>query len=75
MIEPCQQRLKDLLHVVAKAIVALGHGLGLKVVAEGVETQQQRDFLTEIQCDTIQGFLLSHSLKPADFANWVNQRR
>ena len=60
---------------IAKAIVALGHGLGLKVVAEGVETQQQRDFLTEIQCDTIQGFLLSHSLKPADFANWVNQRR
>lgn len=41
----------------AKAIVALGHSLNLSVVAEGVETQAQREFLTSIGCDEMQGFL------------------
>jgi diguanylate cyclase (GGDEF)-like protein len=43
--------------VIARTIVALGHSLGLKVIAEGVETEGQRDFLTGIGVDAHQGYL------------------
>jgi diguanylate cyclase (GGDEF)-like protein/PAS domain S-box-containing protein len=50
---------------IAKAIIALGHELGLQTVAEGVETPYQRDFLTTQGCDQLQGFLFSRAV-PAD---------
>lgn len=40
------------------SIVALGHSLGLKVVSEGVETAEQLNYLKEIDCDLVQGYLL-----------------
>lgn len=43
---------------IVSAIVALAKTLGLKVVAEGVETEMQQRFLTELGCNTLQGFLL-----------------
>ncbi|HZQ84169.1 MAG TPA: EAL domain-containing protein [Acidimicrobiales bacterium] len=46
-------------------IIALGRGLGLKVVAEGVENRRQLDVLRALDCDTIQGFFFSKPL-PAD---------
>ena len=46
-------------------IIALGHGLGLQVVAEGVETAEQLQFLREHDCDQIQGYVFSKAL-PAD---------
>ena len=45
--------------VLAKAVIALGHQLNLKVVAEGVETQCQQDFLQDCRCDEMQGFHFS----------------
>lgn len=50
---------------IVSGIISLAHNLRLKVVAEGVETEQQRQFLAELQCDCIQGYLLSEPL-PGD---------
>jgi diguanylate cyclase (GGDEF)-like protein len=55
---------------IAATVIALGHGLGLKVVAEGVETQAQVDFLRSRGCDEIQGYLLSRPVDPVTFARW-----
>jgi diguanylate cyclase (GGDEF)-like protein/PAS domain S-box-containing protein len=52
---------------ILKAIVALGHSFGLKVVAEGVETAYQQAFLHGIGCDELQGFYFSKPLPLADF--------
>ena len=43
---------------IARAIIALGHGLGLPILAEGVETEEQLAFLARRSCDQMQGFLL-----------------
>jgi len=50
---------------IAEAIITLGHSLGLKVIAEGVETGPQLDFLRRKQCDEFQGFYFSRPL-PTD---------
>jgi EAL domain-containing protein (putative c-di-GMP-specific phosphodiesterase class I) len=47
------------------AIVALGRTLNLEIVAEGVETNEQREFLTRLGCNVLQGFLLGRPM-PAD---------
>jgi diguanylate cyclase (GGDEF)-like protein/PAS domain S-box-containing protein len=44
---------------IVSAIIALAHNMGLKVVAEGVETQAQLNYLRNLNCDEIQGYLLS----------------
>jgi EAL domain-containing protein (putative c-di-GMP-specific phosphodiesterase class I) len=44
---------------IVRTIIALGHNLKLKVVAEGVETDGQYQFVKENGCDTVQGFLFS----------------
>jgi diguanylate cyclase (GGDEF)-like protein/PAS domain S-box-containing protein len=48
--------------VICQTIVALGHNLGMQVIAEGVETQGQRDFLAGIGCDAFQGYLFSRPM-------------
>jgi len=50
---------------IVSAIVALGQALGLRIVAEGVETDRQQDFLTRLGCDSLQGYLLGQPL-PAE---------
>ncbi len=51
-----------------KAIILLAHNMGLKVVAEGVETKEQYDFLRESECDSIQGYYYARPL-PVDEIN------
>ena len=53
---------------ITEAIIAIGKSLRIAVVAEGVETQEQLQFLRERNCDQIQGFLFSKPLPPEDFA-------
>jgi len=60
---------------VTQAIVHLGHALGMKVVAEGVETRQEEDLLRRQGCDEIQGFLYSRPLVPRDLAQWLRTPR
>lgn len=62
--------VRDLEHdsddaAIVSAIVALGQALGLRIVAEGVETDMQQDFLTRLGCNSLQGYLLGQPL-PAD---------
>ena len=50
---------------IVKAVIALGHSLGLEVIAEGVEEQGQARYLRSLQCDVMQGYLISRPM-PAD---------
>jgi sensor c-di-GMP phosphodiesterase-like protein len=56
---------------IARTIVTLAQTLGLAVVAEGVETVQQRDFLRRHGCPLHQGFLYAHPLPTPDFEAYV----
>ncbi|MBX2811783.1 MAG: EAL domain-containing protein [Myxococcales bacterium] len=55
------------------ALIELAQKLRLEVVAEGVETEQQRDFLDLAGCHQIQGFLFSKPLPPVEFVDWVRE--
>jgi diguanylate cyclase (GGDEF)-like protein len=55
------------------AIIALAHNLRLKVIAEGVETEEQRRFLHLLRCDQWQGYLYSKPLRAAAFAELLSQ--
>jgi EAL domain-containing protein (putative c-di-GMP-specific phosphodiesterase class I) len=59
---------------IAEAIVALARALRLKVVAEGVETEAQVDFLRDLRCDSMQGYLLSRPLPAEEFVAWFEPR-
>jgi EAL domain-containing protein (putative c-di-GMP-specific phosphodiesterase class I) len=59
---------------IVSAIIAMSHALGKIVVAEGVETQEQLALLRTLQCDEIQGFILSPAVPPAEFAALVRAR-
>jgi diguanylate cyclase (GGDEF)-like protein len=56
---------------IALAIIELAHGLGLTVVAEGVETPEQLAFLRGSGCDAVQGYLICRPLSAEDMAGWL----
>jgi diguanylate cyclase (GGDEF)-like protein len=53
------------------AVVKLAHALGLRVVAEGVETERQRDLLVQLDCDELQGYLFAKPMAAAQLAVWA----
>jgi diguanylate cyclase (GGDEF)-like protein/PAS domain S-box-containing protein len=59
---------------IATTIVTLAHGLGLGVIAEGVETEAQRDFLAAVGCSVYQGYYYSKPLSIAEFERFVLDR-
>ncbi|MDZ7805305.1 MAG: EAL domain-containing protein [Thiohalophilus sp.] len=59
---------------IAGAVVQLGHSLGLDVLAEGVEREEQLYYLQNLGCDTVQGFYLCQPLKSEEFEQFLMQQ-
>ncbi|WP_409166468.1 EAL domain-containing protein [Variovorax sp. H27-G14] len=59
---------------IARAIIGLGHTLGLRVVAEGVERQEEAQTLRAAHCDELQGYLIAKPMPAASLAAWIAQR-
>ena len=57
--------------IIIKSMIALSHELGKRVVAEGVETRQQLEFLREQGCDEAQGFLLAPPVEAGEVVRWL----
>src|SRR6185436_12033304 len=51
---------------IVQAVVAMGRSLGMRVLAEGVETEVQADLLKRLDCDDMQGFLVAHPMAARD---------
>ncbi|HUX91183.1 MAG TPA: EAL domain-containing protein [Gallionellaceae bacterium] len=58
--------------VIVRSTIALGHNLGMKVVAEGVENMEIWDLLTALGCDASQGYYMSRPLTVADLDEWMS---
>ena len=54
-------------HAIVAATIVLAHKLGLKVIAEGVETEQHKEMLQELHCDVLQGYLISKPIAVEQF--------
>jgi EAL domain-containing protein (putative c-di-GMP-specific phosphodiesterase class I) len=58
---------------IVRSIISLAHSLRLNVVAEGVETEEQAALLRELNCDEIQGFLLSRPVPSAEIPGLIGR--
>lgn len=61
--------------IIVEASVRMAKQLGLAVIAEGVETQEQLDFLSSINCDIVQGYYYSRPIPPEDFEVFMEKYR
>ena len=57
---------------IVKAIIAMGHSLGLQVIAEGVEQPEQASYLATLRCDAIQGYLVSRPLPAEEMTRFLS---
>jgi EAL domain-containing protein (putative c-di-GMP-specific phosphodiesterase class I) len=60
--------------VIANAIIQLAHSLGCRVLAEGVETKAQGDYLRSQGCDLVQGFFFGRPVSANDFGQLLQHR-
>ena len=72
-VNDCPEDRNDA-HLV-EAIVNMAHSLGLRVTAEGVETEAQLEFLRDLGCDTVQGYLIGRPLPPESFETLIERRQ
>ncbi|WP_042349593.1 EAL domain-containing protein [Bacillus massiliigorillae] len=61
-------------NAIVKAIITMGHGLSLKIVAEGVETEAQMSLLKIMKCHFVQGYYINRPLIPEDFEKQAKER-
>jgi EAL domain-containing protein (putative c-di-GMP-specific phosphodiesterase class I) len=59
--------------IMAEKSIEIGHELGMKVIAEGVETEQQLELLRRVGCDSAQGYLYSRPLPPNELVRWLGE--
>lgn len=59
---------------IVRSTVELARDLGMKLVAEGIERQEEWDALRELGCDFAQGFLISRPVPAAEFVRWLDER-
>ena len=59
--------------VIVRSTIDLGHNLGLKVIAEGVESQESWDRLKEMGCDSAQGYFMSRPIPADQFMKWIKE--
>jgi diguanylate cyclase (GGDEF)-like protein len=55
------------------AIISMAHGMGMRIIAEGVETEQQLEYLRRLRCDEVQGFLFSKALPEDEIEELLKQ--
>ena len=58
---------------ITSAIIAMGHSLNLRVIAEGVETEDQLDYLRQHGCDQVQGYLFSKPLPAEEATRYLRE--
>jgi EAL domain-containing protein (putative c-di-GMP-specific phosphodiesterase class I) len=61
--------------IMVQKTIEMGHELGMQVMAEGVETQQQMDFLSLHDCDGAQGYLFSRPIPTTEMERWLKEYR
>jgi EAL domain-containing protein (putative c-di-GMP-specific phosphodiesterase class I) len=61
--------------IMVEKTIEMGHELGMHLVAEGVETQEQLDFLRSKGCDVAQGYSFSRPIPPAEMVKWLQNYR
>lgn len=69
-IKDLQDKPQDL--AIISAVLAIGRGFNVRVIAEGVETQHQVELLRKLECEEMQGFKFSKPLKPEAAANFLS---
>ncbi|PKG83877.1 GGDEF-domain containing protein [Colwellia sp. 75C3] len=71
-IDNCVKKTQD--HMIVRTIIQLGHNLNMKVIAEGVEDEEQRDLLISEGCDEYQGYLFSKPVPAEQFVETLNKK-
>jgi EAL domain-containing protein (putative c-di-GMP-specific phosphodiesterase class I) len=66
---------KDTDRIMVQKTIEMAHELGMQVIGEGVETQEQLDFLRMKDCDGAQGYLFSRPLPPEELMSWLGTYR
>lgn len=61
--------------VIVRSVIELGHNLGVKITAEGVENQETLDRLTSLGCDAAQGYFISYPISQEEITDWLLKKR
>ena len=57
--------------VIVRAVIDLAHNLGLRAIAEGIETEIAKDMLTDFGCDQAQGYFIARPMPARDLCDWA----